>query len=186
MATAAQVEANRRNAQMSTGPRTPEGKLRSSANASTHGLTAKSALLPGEDPEQWQAWRQDIFDEFQPRPGLEERLVEIIARNLWRLERASRIETDVLRVALIDTRDPANEPGPDSEAREGLGRAYAFSQHTLRSLNRHQGACTRELRYAVDQVERLRAQRRDRGPDESSRGEPTGETPVAERHDDES
>ena len=48
MATQRQIEANRRNAQKCTGPRTPEGKARSSRNALKTGIDAKSAVLPSE------------------------------------------------------------------------------------------------------------------------------------------
>ena len=53
-ASAPQLAAKRANAQPSTGPRTAEGKLASSANALSHGLTARNPLLPGENLEQYQ------------------------------------------------------------------------------------------------------------------------------------
>ena len=48
MASPAQLAANRRNAQKSTGPRTAEGKKRASLNALKHGMTAKTVVLPHE------------------------------------------------------------------------------------------------------------------------------------------
>src|SRR5687767_2004550 len=53
VATERKVEANRRNARLSTGPRTPEGKARSSGNARSHGLFSKVAVLPDEDPAEY-------------------------------------------------------------------------------------------------------------------------------------
>ena len=52
VATAAQIEANRRNAQKSTGPKTERGKARAKLNAIKHGLTARTimSVLPQEDP----------------------------------------------------------------------------------------------------------------------------------------
>jgi len=53
MATPAQILANQANAQRSTGPRTAQGKQASSANAKSHGLTSRSALIFGEDPQEY-------------------------------------------------------------------------------------------------------------------------------------
>ena len=50
MATEKQIQANRNNAKKSTGPRTEQGKAASSQNALKHGLLARDAVLPGEDP----------------------------------------------------------------------------------------------------------------------------------------
>ncbi len=72
MATPRQIEANRRNAQKSTGPRTAEGKDRSRFNGVTHGMTAKFDVLPGEDGAaltgRIDAWTAD----FQPRTSSSE------------------------------------------------------------------------------------------------------------------
>ena len=56
-----QTEANQRNAKKSTGPRTAEGKERSRHNAVTHGLTAESTILPGEDASAFLARRKEII-----------------------------------------------------------------------------------------------------------------------------
>jgi len=48
-----QLNANRRNAQFSTGPRTPEGRAAVAHNALRHGLTPQTAVLPNEDPEEF-------------------------------------------------------------------------------------------------------------------------------------
>src|SRR5262249_43521981 len=87
------AEINRRNAQKSTGPRTPAGKERSRFNAVKHGLTAKSLVLPGEDPEalegRFDAWKADL----QPRNAVEDYLVEEAVRASWQLDRADRAQT---------------------------------------------------------------------------------------------
>ena len=59
MATEAQIAANIENAKKSTGPRTNEGKERSRMNALDHGLTARLALLPDEDPASFRLARAD-------------------------------------------------------------------------------------------------------------------------------
>ncbi len=61
MATEAQVQANRANAQKSTGPQTPEGKAIVSRNAITHGLLARAGVIPGEEVHEFQAHRQGLL-----------------------------------------------------------------------------------------------------------------------------
>jgi hypothetical protein len=84
------------NAQKSTGPRTAEGKAVSRLNALKWGLCATEiAMLPGEDPEQFDALRSDLHEYYKPAPGAEEALVDHLASLLWRLARVYRIETGI-------------------------------------------------------------------------------------------
>lgn len=96
MTTAKQVEANRKNATRSTGPRTAEGKQRSSFNALSHGMTAKAPTLPTEDPAEFEEFRRCLTVDLAPSGALEERLVDEIASLTWRLRRAGNIEHGVL------------------------------------------------------------------------------------------
>lgn len=91
-----QAEANRRNAQNSTGPRTEEGKQRSSMNALKHGLTAESVVLPGEDAAQFDALQQRFMEEYAPQTVLETELVKLIAGCVWRLKRVPVFERAIL------------------------------------------------------------------------------------------
>jgi hypothetical protein len=82
------VEANRRNSQKSTGPRTAEGKEASKFNALTHGKTARSALLPGEDSAELVARQRALRDDMQPRNALEAELLDRVGAHMFRSERA--------------------------------------------------------------------------------------------------
>ena len=62
-----QIEANRRNALKSTGPRTEDGKQSASRNAIRHGLTAETVLEPLEDPEDYKAFEQAITADYEAR-----------------------------------------------------------------------------------------------------------------------
>ena len=66
MATQRQIEANRRNAQRSTGPTTPEGKARSAQNSLTHGLTAASVVISIEDRGDYEELRARLIAEHKP------------------------------------------------------------------------------------------------------------------------
>jgi hypothetical protein len=86
------IEANRRNAQKSTGPRTDEGKNRARFNAVKHGLTAQTAVLPGEDPAELAARVEAMAESFGPRNQVEAELLHRVATTTWSLERAARAE----------------------------------------------------------------------------------------------
>jgi hypothetical protein len=64
---------------LSHGPRTNEGKAKSSQNALKHGLSARHALLAGEDPNEYRRLRQGLIAEFSPQSALESELVERVA-----------------------------------------------------------------------------------------------------------
>ena len=96
MSTQKQIEANRRNAQRSTGPKTPEGKARSALNALQHGIRSSLAVIPGESLEEFETLYDAIRDDFQPTDSMEEILVRQIASAEWRLQRIQRAEAALL------------------------------------------------------------------------------------------
>src|SRR5690348_5720808 len=99
MASPAQQIANTANAQQSTGPRTEEGKARSSMNALTHGLSAADPVLPAEDREAFEKLVQDFTDEYQPQTASETRLTRELASISWRLDRIPALEAALLASA---------------------------------------------------------------------------------------
>ena len=74
MATEAQVVANRLNAQKSTGPRTGVGKAKASQNAVRHGLLAQQAVIRGEDPGEFEFYRDQMLGELAPAGAMESML----------------------------------------------------------------------------------------------------------------
>jgi hypothetical protein len=105
------TEVNRRNAALSTGPRTPAGKAVVSRNAVQHGTFAALPVIPGvEREEDWQVHRAGILESLAPAGLLETRLAERAALLLWRLERVARYETAVIRVGLDEAADPPQAP----------------------------------------------------------------------------
>lgn len=95
MASERQIEANKLNAQRSTGPRTWQGKARVASNALKHGLTGKRIVLPNEDPEEFDDLRNAFREELAPQGALEEMLVDEIAADAWRLRRIPILEATV-------------------------------------------------------------------------------------------
>jgi hypothetical protein len=93
MSSLKQIEANRRNALKSTGPITPEGKARSSRNAVRHGLTAETVIAGLEDVEDYQSFEAAVTADYDVETAVERELVLRLASVLWRLRRATAIET---------------------------------------------------------------------------------------------
>ncbi len=96
------MAANRRNAQRSTGPHTPEGKARSAQNALGHGLRAVSPVVPFEDEAEWEAHLAGVVAALAPQGRLEEDLVDRVALQVWRLRRVARYEREILALLQRD------------------------------------------------------------------------------------
>jgi hypothetical protein len=93
-----QFEANRRNALRSTGPKTDDGKRRSRTNALRHGLTAETVVGSLEDAEDYRAFEAAIISDYCAETAVARELVLRLASLLWRLRRATAIETDLLEI----------------------------------------------------------------------------------------
>ena len=93
-----QLEANRRNALASTGPKTENGKQQSRRNALKHGLTAETIIEPLENPDEYRVFEEAIVGEYLPHTPVEQELVHRLASLFWRLRRATSIETGLLRM----------------------------------------------------------------------------------------
>src|SRR5262245_23837392 len=93
-----QIEANRRNAQLSTGPVTTEGKARSRRNAIRHGLTAETVIDALEDAEDYAAFEMAVTADYDAQSAVERELVLRLASVLWRLRRATAIESGLFKI----------------------------------------------------------------------------------------
>jgi hypothetical protein len=93
-----QIEANRRNAFRSTGPITEEGRRRSRCNAVRHGLTAETVIGALEDAEDYQAFEAAIIADYDAQSAVERELVLRLASLLWRLRRATTMETGLFEI----------------------------------------------------------------------------------------
>jgi len=93
-----QIEANRRNARLSTGPVTEEGKKRSRQNALRHGLTAETVIDALEDEEDYSAFEMTVIADYDAQSAVERELVLRLASLLWRLRRATTIESGLFKI----------------------------------------------------------------------------------------
>ena len=117
MATEAQIAANQRNAALSSGPTTLEGKNTSSHNAVKTGLTGQTVLLPTDNVEAYQSHVARHEKQWDPADDQERTLVQAIADTEWRLLRIPSLEAGILAVGRRKLADLyPNESDPATRA----------------------------------------------------------------------
>src|SRR5262249_19834586 len=117
-----QIEANRRNALKSTGPKTDAGKHASRRNAVRHGLTAETVLSALEDAEDYKAFEAAITADYDAQSAVERELVLRLASILWRLRRATTMETGLFEIQARHLRDYQEN-----------SRVHAHSNHVIQA-----------------------------------------------------
>lgn len=195
-ATEAQINANRRNAQKSTGPRTAEGKAASSRNGLTHGLCAGKHILTDEDPEEFLLLLKDLHDRFRPVGQSEEKLVLRIAAGQWRLDRTLPMEAGIyrqrleavaakdysLKQALVNQKrnhefDPERVPPAPAppDAGDRLARAFMIDcdgPNSLAKLTRYETTLERSIDRLLRQLKAFQAARNTPPAEHPERPEP--------------
>jgi hypothetical protein len=139
MATAAQIAANQANSQLSTGPKSPAGKARSSRNSFKHGLYAKDLVLPNEDPAELDRLRASVRAEHQPINTTEDMLVNDLAENFWRLRRMREFETRAMQPENILTWHDSGLLAVVQRTLASAERAFHKSLAALRRLQQDRG-----------------------------------------------
>ena len=133
MATIKQIEANRRNALKSTGPRTPEAKAAVRMNALRHGLRARTVVLPAENPEEFHQLCDDLQDGWQPQSRTEHFYVEQMAISQWKLTRVEIAEKSIVAQEVsAKTQIPLLDKLWQCQGR--LERSFARAQRELERL----------------------------------------------------
>lgn len=163
MTSQAQIDANRRNAQASTGPRTPEGKARSRRNAVTHGLCAETTPESGEDAATFAALYRSLMATYQPLTLEEQNQVARIASLSWRLSRLPAAENALherVESRLAADGEPAG--GPPAVWAAALCDPEAQRAHT--ALQRYEAHLARQLAVAHQTFQTLRKIRRATHP----------------------
>jgi len=157
MATEAQIAANRRNAQHSTGPKTDAGKQKSAQNALKFGLFSRHVLLPGEDETELAQLRDGIRARFNPADALEEVYVERIVTASWRLQRTLAHEAHCYATwHKFNRRFSSQPPRPESCPVEDVA-----------AVQKHIASLERSIDKAVSELAKLQKARRDAEEDET-------------------
>ena len=124
MSTQKQINANRQNAQKSTGPKTDEGKAAVSKNAVKHGLFAEEAVITGENPADYEAYLDNFLTELEPVGAVETMLAERAVSLAWRLKRAERMQNEVIEdmIGRKVTNNPARRARESYYINQGIYR----------------------------------------------------------------
>jgi hypothetical protein len=190
MTSSRQIEANRRNALKSAGPKTEAGKQTSRCNALRHGLTAETVIGALEDAEEYKAFEGAITADYDAQSAVERELVLRLASILWRLRRATTIETGLFEIQahhllnhrehrrmLADSRDVIHtlfrraEPDCEMKTDETVEFARCFLRLAnlpncaLDRLSRYEATLSRQagrILFALDALDRRKPQERMR------------------------
>jgi hypothetical protein len=168
MTSAKQIEANRKNARKSTGPRTAKGKAITKFNAVTHGLQARHVVLPDEDVGKFERLRGELIQELEPRGVGEYRLVENISVAMWRLRRVYRIEVGMFMrhqevgIPVLHQLEIAMER-TNEEASQSLARSFVRNSNrgdVFSKLSRYETSIERSMYRAWDKLQQLQEARK--------------------------
>jgi hypothetical protein len=152
MTTSNQIDANRANAQHSTGPRTEEGKQKSSLNALRHGLTGQIVIMPTDDLQAYRRHLDSFNKEYYPEGATEEHLVQSLADTSWRLNRVAALESNVLSLGVT-----SDDPLKNAMA---IAEALASQTKALANLSMHTQRLSRQFERTVNQLRALQQERR--------------------------
>jgi hypothetical protein len=155
MATIAQIEANRKNAQKSTGPTSDSGKEAVRFNALKSGIDAASLIIPGEDPDQFSKLAEGFTDSWQPANAAESELVDHLIEDAWRLRRLRSAESQIWTRS-IEGRRTVRRHNPRTE----VGDAYSGNCDTFGRLQRQAASIKRTHHQTTLDLQRLQAARK--------------------------
>jgi hypothetical protein len=155
-----QLEANRANAQLSTGPRTEAGKRRSSLNARRHSLTGKIHIASPEEADAFDKHCQSYREALLPIGFQEHELAQDIAEDRWRIKRARSLENSIFAECHLHYSDmaPYGEPQVDGALSEA--KTWLEQSRQLQLLTLYEGRIRRAIEKNTDELKAMQAERK--------------------------
>ncbi len=146
------------------GPRTPEGKARSSLNALKHGLSARKVVLKCESQEEFDELLAGLTEAWQPVDTMEAAIVADMAAARWRLQRIWSVETTVIDLEMTDQEEAVEDKFEyaDGETRAALAmKALCSDSGAFALISRYEARHRRAFDRALSNLLRLRKARRE-------------------------
>ena len=155
-----QLEANRRNAQHSTGAKTEEGRNRSRMNALRHGLTGQVTTMTDDDRTAHNNLSKALIADLAPEGAMETQLAQRVATDSWRLNRASAIEENLFALGQLQNGGQACPDVPQIDA--AFTTAHVFTQESkqLQLLTLYEQRINRSLQKNLAMLQQLQATRK--------------------------
>lgn len=131
MASPKQIEANHHNACHSTGPKTEAGKHRARGNALRHGLAAETVIAVLEESEDYRAFEAAVTADFDGQTAVERELILRLVSLLWRLRRATAIETGLMQIqAAIEQKATQVQHSQPQPRKQSLNKMMQLNEPT--------------------------------------------------------
>jgi len=159
MSTVSQTEANRTNALLSTGPKTPEGKAKSALNAVKTGLTGRTVLLHGDDVDLYEAHLERFRSEHQPIGDKEAILVQSIADAEWRLLRIPSLDAGIYALGRLEFAPLFENENEAARASLADAKTFLAYQKQLNNLSVQEGRLRRQRDADIRALKEEQAER---------------------------
>ena len=141
------------------GPKTPEGKQRSSLNAIRHGLTGRLVLLPGEDMDAYQKFAKEYTDSLHPATPVERQFAQTAADDQWRINRIKSIEDGMLGLGQAECVSHLDTGHPEVDNILAAAQTFRDNSRAFVNLSIYEQRLSRAVREALRQLEELQTKR---------------------------
>ena len=143
----------------STGPKTPEGKLKASHNALRHGLTGRVVVMPWEDMDAYNAFCKELMVELAPEGALEKQHAQTFCDSQWRLNRARSYEEGILLIDQMEQRQSIDLGHPQANNALMAARAFRDNSKAFSNLTLYEQRLHRAAKEAMRELKELQAER---------------------------
>jgi hypothetical protein len=146
----------------STGPRSEEGKRKSALNATRHGLTARTVVMPYEDMEAYHTFCKELFEDLAPETPLERQYAQTFCDTQWRLNRARSIEDSMYALGHFEAAGQIETGHPQVHAALTAARVFRDDSKSFVNLSLYEQRLQRTLDKSLKQLQTLQAERKAR------------------------
>jgi hypothetical protein len=154
-----QLEANRNNALLSTGAKTPEGRKRSSLNALRHGITGQVTTMTDEDRAAHDNFSKALIQDLAPEGAMETQLAQRIATDSWRLNRISAVEDNLFALGQLQNGGQACPDVPQIDAALTTAHTFTLESKQLQLLTLYEQRINRAIQKNLAMLKQLQAAR---------------------------